>query len=58
MNDKQSMSDSEIKERIEEIKEKLDYRPGIDMHATMQYYIFYKEDVRFLLNLLEVKSEG
>jgi hypothetical protein len=43
------------KERIRVIKDKLNLIPEI--HEEIErYYIYYKEDIRFLLELLEVRD--
>lgn len=46
----------DVKQRLEEIEDKLEHRPGVDTAGTLQYYVFYKEDVRFLLKLLGQKG--
>lgn len=45
-----------MKEKLLEIIAKLEYIP-LDNEETMRYYIYYKEDMRELLELME-KYEG
>lgn len=40
--------DKKTMTRLKEIKEKLKHIP-IENEETMQYYVFYKEDIKFLL---------
>lgn len=54
-NNPEELNEDEIKQRLNEILDKLAYIPG-DMNGTAHYYIFYKEDVAFLINLL--RREG